>query len=239
MLARLAQRAAQRPLAAHRPLAACRPLARLLPSPPPRLLSSSSDEPPRGPGGRRFGVGGGSSFGAGGFGGDRREREETAQFQEYVRKRLAEINAKMPQPLSPQEDMEVDFLEEQVVEYQMSPKRRKMRDPLRDVPESQITHTNLPLLCRFVSEGGAILPRKLTGVSARKQKLLTRAIKRAQILALMPKTWKLPQYMHASYADEYSRPERPVRPPEDADFEDPPDPRFPGQLDARQRDFLR
>ena len=107
------------------------------------------------------------------------------------------------------------------------------------MPLEEIVHTNLPLLNRFVAESGAILPRKLTGVSARKQKKLTLAIKRAQVLALMPKTWKLPQYMHASYADEYSRPERPVRPPEDADFEDPPDPRFPGQLDGRARDFDR
>ena len=30
-----------------------------------------------------------------------------------------------------------------------------------------------------------------------------------------------------------------VFPPEDADFEDPPDPRFPGQLDGRARDFDR
>ena len=216
----------------------------------PRFLSSSSgassSEPPRfSGGGAGSAAGSGRRFGAGaagiggGFGADRREREETAQFQEYVRRRLDEIGAKMPQPLGAQEAMEADFLEEQVIEYQMSSKRRKMRDPLRDVAESEITHTNLPLLCRFVSESGAILPRKLTGVSARKQKKLTLAIKRAQVLALMPKTWKLPQYMHASYADEYSRPERPVRPPEDADFEDPPDPRFPGQLDGRARDFDR
>ena len=124
------------------------------------------------PGGGRRQRGGQRAAGAGaagiggGFGADRREREETAQFQEYVRRRLDEIGAKMPQPLGAQEAMEADFLEEQVIEYQMSSKRRKMRDPLRDVAESEITHTNLPLLCRFVSESGAIPPRKLTGVSA-------------------------------------------------------------------------
>ena len=178
----------------------------------------------RGGRGRRFGAGAAGI--GGGFGADRREREETAQFQEYVRRRLDEIGAKMPQPLGAAEAMEADFLEEQVIEYQMSSKRRKMRDPLRDVAV-EITHTGLPLLCRFVSESGAILPRKLTGVSARKQKKLTLAIKRAQVLALMPKTWKLPQYMRRRRRRE-PRPGTSAtgRPPEDADFEDPPDPRF-------------
>ena len=39
----------------------------------------------------------------------------------------------------------------------MSPKRRELRDPLKDVKLEDITHTNLPLICRFVSEGGSIL----------------------------------------------------------------------------------
>jgi len=55
-----------------------------------------------------------------------------------------------------------------VVEDHMPKKRRVLRDPLKDVPLDQITLTNLPLLCRFVSDGGAILPRKLTGVHVRK-----------------------------------------------------------------------
>ena len=61
------------------------------------------------------------------------------------------------------------------------------------------------------------------------------AIKRAQVLALMPRTWKLPRYRHASYADQYSLPERP--PPnrlEDDEFRDPPDIRFPNQWDDRR-----
>ena len=55
-----------------------------------------------------------------------------------------------------------------------------------------------------MSESGAILPKRLTGVKPRKQRKLTRAIKRSHVLALLPKTWKLPRYRHASYADQYA-----------------------------------
>lgn len=51
-----------------------------------------------------------------------------------------------------------------------------------------------------------------------------------QVLALMPRTWKLPRYRHASYADQYSLPERPLPArSEDDEFRDPPDIRFPNQ----------
>merc|ERR1719436_2246448 len=96
----------------------------------------------------------------GGVGGGDRSRTEMLQFQAYVRQRLTEIEQRMPKKPSRREAAELAFLEQQVIEDHL-PKVRKLRDPLRDVPLSHITHTNLPLLCRFVSEGGAILPRKL------------------------------------------------------------------------------
>ena len=53
---------------------------------------------------------------------------------------------------------------------------------------------------------------------------------------LMPKTWKLPRYRHASYADQYSRPERlPPSRAEDDEFRDPPDIRFPNQWERKTR----
>ena len=122
--------------------------------------------------------------------------------------------------------------EEQVVEQNMPRKKRMLRDPLKDVSDEELVYTNLPLLNRFVSESGAILPRKLTGVSERKQKLLTRAIKRARVMALMPYVWKDPKYRHASYADAYSRPEKSVKPVDGDEFADPPDIRFPGQRET-------
>lgn len=41
---------------------------------------------------------------------------------------------------------------------------------------------------RFITERGKILPRRITGNCARHQRQLTRAIKRARIVALMPYT---------------------------------------------------
>ena len=116
----------------------------------------------------------------------------------------------------------------------MPRRRRVLRDPLRGVPKRDINMFNLPLLNRFVSEAGSILGRKLTGTRESRQRAITRAIKRAQRMALMPKIWKAPEYKHVSYADEYSRSERPVRLRNDG-FDDAPDPRFPGvKLEATE-----
>ena len=42
------------------------------------------------------------------------------------------------------------------------------------------------LLTRFLTERGKILPRRLSGVSARHQRQISIAIKRARYLALLP-----------------------------------------------------
>jgi small subunit ribosomal protein S18 len=42
------------------------------------------------------------------------------------------------------------------------------------------------MLSRFTSERGKIVPSRITAVSAKKQRELTKAIKRARFLALMP-----------------------------------------------------
>ncbi len=41
-------------------------------------------------------------------------------------------------------------------------------------------------LKRYLTEGGKILPRRRTGLSAKQQRRLTNAIKRARHLALLP-----------------------------------------------------
>ena len=38
----------------------------------------------------------------------------------------------------------------------------------------------------FTTEGGRILPRRVTGLCSKHQRILTNAIKRARIMALMP-----------------------------------------------------
>ena len=49
-----------------------------------------------------------------------------------------------------------------------------------------IDYNDTELLKRFISERGKILPRRVTGTSAKNQRKLTVAIKRARIMALLP-----------------------------------------------------
>ena len=48
-----------------------------------------------------------------------------------------------------------------------------------------IDYKNIKLLKRYMSESGRILPSRITFVSQKKQKELSRAIKRARFLALL------------------------------------------------------
>lgn len=49
-----------------------------------------------------------------------------------------------------------------------------------------IDYKDVDLLKRFVSDRGKILPRRVTGTSAKYQRPLTKAIKRARQMALLP-----------------------------------------------------
>lgn len=49
-----------------------------------------------------------------------------------------------------------------------------------------IDYKDLDTLKRFITERGKILPRRITGVSARFQRLLNLAVKRARYIALLP-----------------------------------------------------
>jgi small subunit ribosomal protein S18 len=52
----------------------------------------------------------------------------------------------------------------------------------------KIDYKDVDLLKKFISERGKILPRRVTGTSARYQRMLTVAIKRARQAALLPYT---------------------------------------------------
>ncbi|QXD14482.1 30S ribosomal protein S18 [Rhodocaloribacter litoris] len=56
----------------------------------------------------------------------------------------------------------------------------------QDTEPAYVDYKDVELLKRYLNEQGKILPRRITGVSARFQRQLTRAVKRARHLALIP-----------------------------------------------------
>lgn len=61
------------------------------------------------------------------------------------------------------------------------------RKRVSPIPSSQlIDYKDLELLRKFITERGKMLPRRITGVTARQQRDLTREIKKARQLALLP-----------------------------------------------------
>ena len=50
----------------------------------------------------------------------------------------------------------------------------------------EINYKDSEALKKYLTEGGKILPRRLTGLNAKEQRMLTNAIKRARHLALVP-----------------------------------------------------
>jgi small subunit ribosomal protein S18 len=54
-----------------------------------------------------------------------------------------------------------------------------------DLPLEAIDYKNPDLLKRFVTESGKILPRRITGMSARLHRKITREVKRARAVLLM------------------------------------------------------
>ena len=65
-----------------------------------------------------------------------------------------------------------------------------MTRPRRFSPErlAYVDYKDVELLRRFVNERGKIVPRRQSGITAAEQRRLTRAIKRARHLALLPFT---------------------------------------------------
>ncbi len=64
--------------------------------------------------------------------------------------------------------------------------RRRKSCPFSGPHAPKIDHKDVKLLQRFVSERGKIVPSRITAVSAKKQRELAKAIKRARFLALLP-----------------------------------------------------
>lgn len=64
--------------------------------------------------------------------------------------------------------------------------RRRKTCPLTGPKAPAVDYKDVRLLGRFISERGKILPSRITSVSAKKQRKLAVAIKRARNLALLP-----------------------------------------------------
>jgi len=64
--------------------------------------------------------------------------------------------------------------------------RRQKTCPFSGPNAPTIDYKDIKLLQRFVSERGKIVPSRITAVSAKKQRELAQAIKRARNLALLP-----------------------------------------------------
>jgi small subunit ribosomal protein S18 len=64
--------------------------------------------------------------------------------------------------------------------------RRRKSCPFSGEGAPKIDYKDTRLLQRYVSERGKIVPSRITSVSAKKQRELAKAIKRARFLGLLP-----------------------------------------------------
>jgi len=64
--------------------------------------------------------------------------------------------------------------------------RRRKTCPFSGENAQTIDYKDVRLLTKYVSERGKIVPSRITAVSAKKQRELAKAIKRARNIALLP-----------------------------------------------------
>ncbi|MFN6963041.1 MAG: 30S ribosomal protein S18 [Pyrinomonadaceae bacterium] len=65
------------------------------------------------------------------------------------------------------------------------PRRYQRRRPRQVVPE-YVDWKDVDFLRQFIPERGKIMPRRISGISAKDQRRIARAIKRARSMALLP-----------------------------------------------------
>ncbi len=63
---------------------------------------------------------------------------------------------------------------------------RQMTRRRQDIPVEQLVPTNPEVLSKFTSETGKILPRRVTGVTAKVHRIINNAIKQSRAINLMP-----------------------------------------------------
>ena len=70
-------------------------------------------------------------------------------------------------------------------EIEKMPRRFQRRRPRQVVPD-YVDWKDVDFLRRFVPERGKIMPRRISGISAKDQRRVAKAIKRARSMALLP-----------------------------------------------------
>ena len=65
-------------------------------------------------------------------------------------------------------------------------RRQRKSCPITEAGVRFVDYKDERFLARFITENGKILPSRLSGVDARHQRQLARAIKKARYLALLP-----------------------------------------------------
>lgn len=61
---------------------------------------------------------------------------------------------------------------------------RRRNSPLK--VNDVIDYKDIDLLSKFLNEQGKILPRRVTGLTTKQQTKITKAVKRARLLSLLP-----------------------------------------------------
>ena len=69
-----------------------------------------------------------------------------------------------------------------------APAPRRRKKPLLDAEVIEVDYKDLALLRTFISDRGKIRSRRITGISPQQQRMVTRAIKNAREMALLPYT---------------------------------------------------
>lgn len=88
-------------------------------------------------------------------------------------------------------------VEAPVVENAEKPAAREGKKMMKRIPRrkvcafcqaktDEIDYKDINTLKKYVTEGGKILPRRMTGVCAKHQRVLATAIKRARLVDLLP-----------------------------------------------------
>lgn len=64
--------------------------------------------------------------------------------------------------------------------------KRRKSCPFTESGIKHIDYKDIETLTQFITDHGKIIPRRISGISLRHQRMLTNAIKRARYMALLP-----------------------------------------------------